>query len=404
MAQQGLLLLLLSLFLLPGLPSLRGGELKVRLDDLVILLWGLSLWLKQSAKGSLILDTVDLFFPFFGASTLFSTLYGWALSGIVETRDLLELVKLGKYWCAYHIAASLCPPVEVFRKAAFWASIVMFAFSFTQVFNFFSVNSWLSPVYISASQVLNLDPSREWYQRRATATLGNPNDLATMMIVVFWLLETAASERRSKAVWIGSTLVLATLSLTQSRTGLIAFFVGYAAYLLLGPSSVKRRVTGAFVLISLAILVFSGFLPYLAALGKGGLETHSFQLRMQVWTLIMDQVIQSPLVGIGPAKASLSIYVDNEYLLYLYRYGILGLVILLTFYFSIGYWAYRNQHTPYRAVFWILISLLVVNLTNTTFYNQQVMPVLMLLLGGLRSHGKDPAHCQRGKHTYTALA
>lgn len=384
----GLLLVLLSLFILPGVPVLRGGELKVRLDDLIIIAWGLGLWLGRATKWTLTIGQVDILYFSLAGSTLISTLYGWALSGVIEIRDLLELVKLAKYWCAYQLAVSLRPPIDVFYKSAYLSSIIICLFSVAQVFDLFAVNSWLSPLYISPSQVNHLDPGRAWYQRRATATLGNPNSLAAMLVIIFWLLWMSPRLQRPKVRWIALACALVSLVLTQSRTGMVAFLMGWAGYLVLGQVSLLRRFWGALIPILLVIVGFSGVLPYLAGL-KGGLEVNSLQLRIKIWNSILNETIKSPILGFGPAKTLLHVYVDNEYLLYLYRYGIVGLSLLVLLYISIGCSSYKKRNTPYGVVFWILLGLLVVNLTNTTFYNLQLMPILMLLVGGLRVYGKN---------------
>jgi O-antigen ligase len=55
----------------------------------------------------------------------------------------------------------------------------------------------------------------------------------------------------------------------------------------------------------------------------------SLQARLEQWEPVYPLVRESPLFGWGPAKASMTTLVENEYLFMLRRYGVVGLGLFL---------------------------------------------------------------------------
>src|SRR5690606_11453934 len=63
-------------------------------------------------------------------------------------------------------------------------------------------------------------------------------------------------------------------------------------------------------------------------------EATSWQKRLMMWEEAFALWLESPVFGWGPAKETMPTYVDNEWLLMLRRYGILGAASLTALYVS----------------------------------------------------------------------
>ena len=86
------------------------------------------------------------------------------------------------------------------------------------------------------------------------------------------------------------------------------------------------------ILILIVLLVFwlapeKFFIRMASGLTIGGDE--SWQLRMGRWDEALSLWRQSPVFGWGPGKRTMSTIVDNEWLLLLRRYGVLGVTVFI---------------------------------------------------------------------------
>jgi hypothetical protein len=103
---------------------------------------------------------------------------------------------------------------------------------------------------------------------------------------------------------------------------------------------------------------------------------------------------QSPLIGVGPQKGEQGSSLDDEYLLYAARYGLIGIALYLALYF--GTFTLAIRAFARSALLWrplcLLVSLsvvmfLVFNITAGSFYELQLMAIFWLLTGAAISAG-----------------
>lgn len=100
------------------------------------------------------------------------------------------------------------------------------------------------------------------------------------------------------------------------------------------------------------------------------------------------QFRRSPIIGVGPGKATGGATLDNEYLLVLSRYGLLGLAAYLGIWAALGLLALRHiraGNTNAAALAGIIAGLLVFNLVAGSLYHLQLMGVFWPLAGVLLS-------------------
>ena len=98
---------------------------------------------------------------------------------------------------------------------------------------------------------------------------------------------------------------------------------------------------------------------------------------------------QSPIIGVGPEKASQEGSIDDEYLLYAARYGLVGILAYLALYAGtliLALRAFRRVDSARRDILPALVAativaFLVFNIAAGSFYELQLMAIFWLLTG-----------------------
>ena len=115
----------------------------------------------------------------------------------------------------------------------------------------------------------------------------------------------------------------------------------------------------------------------------------SWQTRLVIWENHLDIWKQSPLFGWGPGKATMTVTVDNEWLLLLRRYGALGVLVFILWFAGIYRTLSRigretkNNYTETfcAALQATLIAYAIYMIPAGVYHSLQLMPVLLILLG-----------------------
>jgi O-antigen ligase len=101
---------------------------------------------------------------------------------------------------------------------------------------------------------------------------------------------------------------------------------------------------------------------------------------------------QSPIIGVGPEKGEQGSALDDEYLLYAARYGLIGILLYLALYLGTLALAVRAflrgepAGRPLAALVALtLLALLLFNVTAGSFYELQLMAIFWLLTGAALS-------------------
>jgi O-antigen ligase len=105
------------------------------------------------------------------------------------------------------------------------------------------------------------------------------------------------------------------------------------------------------------------------------------------------QFRRSPLVGVGPRKAEGGGTVDNEYLLVLARYGLVGMAAYLALWAAVMLVALRSLRAgrmQAAAVAGMVAGLLVFNVVAGSLYHLQLMGVFWPVIGALLARPKVP--------------
>jgi len=175
---------------------------------------------------------------------------------------------------------------------------------------------------------------------RFAAPFPNSNYLAYFLCMAIVILLFFATGFRRLILFV---ICLLILFLTGSRTGwltsLVILILWFLAHFKLAVF--ERRNFGNFFLLtflSMAILglIFSISLPSFSrlselnsAISSGDLRSvASLSARLDHSFYILNSLKESWIFGLGPAKYSLTTVIDNQYLLWITRQGIIGLIII----------------------------------------------------------------------------
>ncbi|MCU1285423.1 MAG: hypothetical protein JWO13_1773 [Acidobacteriales bacterium] len=395
----------LSIILCPLLPA-SNFDLRIRPDEvgLAIVLFS---WFAVSVANrrslNLFAAPAAKWFGLFGLCMLVSTTYAGTRFGTPPSgRDFLEFAKLLEYFLLFAAMATIKLDGIAFKRvivAAMAAYACSAMLGFAQYFDIANVNASISPVYASGH---NLGAMLEY--SRVTGTTGNPNVFGATMVIASCLTLALALFGKTPTLrvfaWIGLGMFIGALSLAQSRTAAIALCVGFIVTLTL---SFRQRFIGRVALSAMVIVVLiaaiGGIVLSSATLHeqnryrelKDPASAGTFKERLAMWEPNIRLWEQSPILGYGPAKLTMDRIVDNEWVLLLRRYGVLGMTAFILLFWRINQ-ALKKLRLQTRAdtlliavtiaLQAIIISMAVYMLAATVYNDSfQLMPILMVLSG-----------------------
>jgi O-antigen ligase len=318
----------------------------------------------------------------------------------ISLQDAFEVAKVGVYAIVFY--AALAAPVDdsQLSKTILWLQIIFMISAVVGIFQYFNlldINTHLTPLYLKASYATSIAGSR------IVGTTSNPNYYGMLMLL-------GASLALASFLWAGSwrdrwlpvlSLVACTASmlLAASRT-VLAIFPLAVLYIVIRfivrarKDKKDLRLIGAIALGSAALLALMLVLLPSAWFARMGdllhiFESESMQLKFENWREHWRLYQQSPIFGLGPAKGTISLNVDNEWLLFLVRYGIAGPILA----FMLGLSMFRTtEHIVRRTLSSVargfaitlqafLLASMIFMVTAAIYHHQQLMAILLLLVG-----------------------
>jgi O-antigen ligase len=267
--------------------------------------------------------------------------------------------------------------------------------------------------YYSAGEHINGALAR---YRRVFSTMGNANVLGQLMTwsIAAYLL-AFLSRIGNRARNLGMVFVcLVTLAMTGSRYGLLTTCLAVVMVLALQSASGRRR-RSQLALLLLLVPVFALTIQTVATTNKSTserfstlqrpLEVDSLRTRLdELWKDAGNDFAQSPFIGHGPAKKIYTdIITDSEYLDVLKEFGIIGFCIYLAYYLFPLHLLWKGLRSAKRAGPWLeeslpaqmmavrlsfimIVTAMVMNIGETTFYSQVLQGFLWIWMGiGARS-------------------
>jgi hypothetical protein len=318
----------------------------------------------------------------------------------ISLQDVFEIAKIAVYAMVFY--AALCTPIKdpQHRKSIMWFQIIFLASGIVgifQYFNLFRINSHLTPLYLKTPYATSIAGAR------IVGTTSNPNYFGMMMLLGACIaLADFLWSRSWRHRWLSVLslmICLVAMLLAASRT-VIAIFPLASLYIVVRffirarKEGKDLRLVGAIAAGAVALLiVMLILLPNEWFTRMGDLlnifEAESMLLKFKNWQEHWELYKQSPIFGLGPAKGIISLNIDNEWLLFLVRYGVAGPVLVL----MMGIAMFRStqklvrsaQSTNARgygfALQAFLLSSMIFMIVAAVYHHQQLMAILLLLVG-----------------------
>lgn len=392
-------IIIFSLILLPnirlnGIPSFRVEQLVITILALVSSLRILLGKKIRISNSFFVISYIGLSFFIF-----LSILVG-SFKGIrVITNDFFELYKIFIYLGIFILTTSLIITDEnrirviKFMNFCLLISVII---ALQQYFDLFSLNEkYVS--FIAPTQYKTL--VNNYAYPRVIGMTPNPNEYSVMPGiggVLSWSLFILTKNK--KYILYLLCFVLAVL-MTLSRTGLVFLILSILSFsfFYLFENFSKRKGLKVFkILITTSSLLLIAFIIFqylpqeLTWRFKAGMNIsmdNSFQARLSNWNEHINYFKMSPIFGLGPAKSiSYEHSVDNEWLLFLRQYGIVGCFYIF-FIFTIPF--LRLKRTYFKHLYFAIIIGSAIYMIPAAIYNSfQLMPLIMIFAGLIPKENK----------------
>jgi len=301
-----------------------------------------------------------------------------------RVNDWFEIYKVFKYFLVFILFKELCPPKinTVIIDVLF---VCLLIFNFLHYHNIFDFNQIVMPLYCGEDSRnllffgLYTDGSGLPGPKRMIGTLENPNENA-ILFLIFMLFYLPKEKWKIKDVSFFVLCLVAFLA-CQSRTALVAFFILITVHFVINKikwqkvvvhsglillvmtvffynhvfidffhsrftESVTSPIDSTTILVTTPIDSVSISIPvpinvvkppvkeYSTTLLDGtAFKSNSWTYRLKLWKGFLSQFLDRPIIGHAPQKNyDRWLYFDNEYILFLWRYGLLGFVAYIGFY------------------------------------------------------------------------
>jgi hypothetical protein len=342
--------------------------------------------------------TLNRVFLLLLGSFIVSNLYGaLVLKTSFGLRDLMELVTFGKYYLIITLVISVDAThreYKILKSGLLVLCTLILLVSWGQFWNIANINSWLTPI-LAPSHLNNLVDANP---PRVLGTFDNPNVFGMFSVILISLTASVYYFKEPDLKLSLVPLVLTALSIklammTISRTALLgtAVVLTFLSLSALYKHCWKREImwkVGVLFLLTV-LLTLTSPENFASRMSEGlniGTST-SGQGHLQRSLEAIKVIKHSPILGWGTAKTTMTTLVDNEYLLFIRRYGIVGLGIYLWFFikpFKIA--LRRSDGRDTESLIAIAFTaatagVLIYNLTAGILYNLQLMTIFAAFMG-----------------------
>lgn len=313
-------------------------------------------------------------------------------------RDYFEIYKFFKFLVVilFFTLTDVKRFLETWIKPFFIGIVVLNIIHFFDLFRF---NVILEQVYNGGLniQYFGIDTLGNLSGKRMVGLIGNPNSNA-LLFAFFTIYFFPFRFEKKQVFWFALALTMAFMC--QSRT-----FLAVTVLLILGIvvlNLVKwnlktwmlflTTVAGCYVIAWGFSSRFFQYDIYGNSMFNGiALESQSAMGRLEAWRFLGKMIVEKPVFGHGPNKDFFynnGIYSENEYILYTWRYGILGLGMYLLVYLMPLKRLYSKKSIYSKYIVLLVILMMVSAITNNPFTERNILILYAVALGILFSLDK----------------
>ncbi len=386
-------------FFKPTPTGILGPEIGMKIPDVIYTLIFIAFWIRHGhlvKKGTIPILLLLLFI--LEALSLFK---GVLLHNIV-LGDMIEVIRPLIFLLAFYVGSALVHVSlsEKIKRSFMLILLIFIIFSIILFFDFYGIKNYISNFYevgksrgISGENISNI-----W---RLSSTFTNPNyfGMVSGVISSFMFYKLINS---FKFLTIFYLLVFVSFILISgSRTALAATLVTFVLIVLfdLFSGAIKRKKS-----LKIYFVIFLFFVAFLPSLfhtitdvlwrfSNTDNMSESFGARLDMWEIVFSSIENNPLIGLGSNKSEIK-SIDNNYLMILYKNGILGLLLVMGIFiysFKIVIKLYKAKisspivRQQNRDIAILLLSSIIIimigMLTAVPFYMSHISIPFFLLLG-----------------------
>ena len=345
-------------------------------------------------------DYVGLLFLLMAISCITSIEYSIMFLGYnFKINDFFLIIQLFLYYLIFYIAKTLyIKEGKFFKIYKFLAisGILVALFCILQYFNVLEINrKILVPLYfynkpLEQTKAFNLVQGVHW--RRIIGTFGNPNYCGMFFAILLaatssYYLFPIKGKLKLHYFFIIEIGIIALMMLTGSRTAMFSFVIITLFSVFSGKLKIKKLKYFFIIIIGVIFILVFATPQYF--IGRIFSEYTSFHAHLSMFKEAFKEINKSPILGLGPTKMQLTSTVDNEYLLYLRRYGLIGIILFLLLHICIfikGFSKFsKGKTTIENNIGFLTVQLAIIwaiyGLTSDAFKNPQMMGIIFFLTG-----------------------
>ncbi len=323
-------------------------------------------------------------------------------SNRADYREYLEVHKVLKFVVFYLFSIFVFTNYNNKKGIIYFVSISfigLLIFNVLHLFNLFYFNEFITILYdTDGRDVLNFGKNSIGGPgpKRIVGTMGNPNINAILFLFFvsfysFLLVESKKVESSWNYFTPNTVRALFLLSillviLCQSRTGIVALVIIYLFGLYY-----RRAKLFEILLEILLIIGFFGLSAFLDTIALQYLfntkpqlqENNSLAVRLKIWGKLINMWTEQPFFGYGPNKAYVyreKLHPENEYIFYLWRYGIQGVVTYLSI-LLVPILYYRSRIKEFTFLIFVVLVVSLVAFMNNPLSNPKISVLFALILG-----------------------
>jgi len=329
--------------------------------------------------------------------------------------DYYELFKMLKFLLIILFFSII--EIDNFKKHVFYPTFVfLVVFNLCHYFNLFGVNKLIEDFYNGGMHLefFGLNSLGGVSTKRMIGAIGNPNTNAIVFLFFGVIFYPKRNFFNFELVFFFTAMFL--FFLCQSRTGFItlsviilydlikrlvtskweistsvpSLLVLFAFFFSFPFSSnlieTERYQSKVIVLKTPEVKVDATRTTYMNTLFSNDIvETGSVKGRIEIWEHLLEMIKKKPFFGHAPRKEYFyenELYPENEYILYLWRYGIVGLLFFLSFFIYLFYRGIvHSKLYNVDTLTFLTIVLLITSLANTPFSSREIFVFFGAFLG-----------------------
>jgi O-antigen ligase len=261
--------------------------------------------------------------------------------------------------------------------------VLVVIFNVLHYFNWMDFNDKIMPYYCSETHItfFGFDSEGGESTKRIVGTASNPNTNAILFL--FFAIFFFPAKQSTLTEKIFFFLAILGLFSAQSRTALIAFIPVYLILALNNQYQWKEYLFTFLPALLLFLFVVKMGNTYVTVMGKAVVKTNSVRGRLAIWMYLWEMIKEKPLLGYAPSKDffySRKLYPESEYVLYCWRYGFAGLLVLLSIMIYPIRATYKYlKHKEALNLFVYTLVFIITSITNNPFSDQNLLLIYCLM-------------------------